>query len=216
MRIVLFGPPGAGKGTQAELLAERHGITHITTGGLLRAAIAAETPLGLKAKTYINDGHLVPGPIVRKLAEDAMAGSGFDNFVLDGYPRTLEQAQWLSTFCTEHQAPLDAIISLHVPDEVIVRRLSRRRVHKTTGENYHLDYKPPPDDVDRSLIMQRPDDRPEAIRERLRVYADQTRPVEDYYRDEPCFHIVDGTGTIEEIFSRIEDVLNRAARPASQ
>lgn len=211
MRIVLFGPPGAGKGTQSELLAERHGLWHITTGGLLRAAIEAETPLGVEAKRYINEGHLVPGPLVRQLAEKAMSSHGMDDFILDGYPRTIEQAHWLTEFLDERGAPLDAVISLHVPEEVIIERLSRRRVHKETGENYHLDFRPPPSDVDPALIVQRADDKPEAIRERLRVYECETQPVEEYYSEAACFYSVDGTGSIDEIAARVEAVIQQAA-----
>lgn len=209
MRISLFGPPGAGKGTQAALLARRRGMTHISTGEIIRDAIKKGVPLGRKAKSYVNDGQLVPDPIVRTLAEEALTTLGLDNFVLDGYPRTLQQAEWLTLFLENHDAPLHAVVSLEVSDEVIVERLSKRRTNKLTGENYHMEYKPPPPDVDPSLIVQRKDDRPEAIRERLRVYARQTQPVKAYYEQNGLLVQVDGVGDFEAVYARIVEVLEQ-------
>ena len=142
MRIALFGPPGAGKGTQARLLVERYRLRHISTGVIIRAAMKAETPAGLEAKKYVNQGQLVPDAVVRKLAEDAIAAQGYDDFVLDGYPRTVQQAQWLTAFLAAHGRSLDAVIFFVLADDGIVDRLSKRRVHAETGENYHLDHKP--------------------------------------------------------------------------
>lgn len=210
MRIALFGPPGAGKGTQAEQLVRRQGLVHVSTGDLLRTAMNEETPVGKEAKEYVTAGKLVPDELVRTLAEEAIAEHQFDDFVLDGYPRTLQQAEWLTAFLDEHNAPLDAVILIDVSDEQIVERLSRRRVHKETGENYHLDFRPPPPDVHESLIIQRKDDRPEAIRQRLQVYHEETRPVISYYEDEDCFYQIDGVGSFETVYSRIEAVLEEA------
>ena len=207
MRIALFGPPGVGKGTQAKLLVERHGLAHISTGNIIRAAIRAETPVGLKAKQYVRTGKLVPDDIMRALAEDAIAEQSHEKFILDGYPRTVQQAEWLTEFMQANAHPMEAIISLCVPDEQIVERLSKRRMHKLTGENYHLDFNPPPPDVDPALIIQRRDDTPEVIRERLRVYRQETQPVEDYYRHRGQLIEVDGVGSFDEVFARIESVL---------
>lgn len=207
MRLVLFGPPGVGKGTQAHLLVERYRLHHISTGDLLRAAIKADTPLGREAKQYISAGRLVPGRLVRTLAEAVMAEAGYDQFILDGYPRTVEQAEWLTAFLAEHDAPLDAVLSLRVPADRIVQRLSRRRIHKVTGESYHLDFNPPPPDVDPAHVVQRPDDRPEAIRKRLQVYEEETKPLETYFRAQGLFVELDGVGPIETVFQRIEAVL---------
>lgn len=207
MRIVFLGPPGIGKGTQASLLSSRRGLSHISTGVLVRAAIEAETPLGKAAERYVREGQLVPDDVMRVLAESAVAEAGYDRFVLDGYPRTVVQADWLSEFLEKHDARIDVVIRLEVPTEVIVDRLSKRRVHKVTGENYHLDFKPPPPDVDPELIIQRKDDRPEYIRKRLEVYRDETKPVVDYYRQRGMIADVDGVGAIEEVYDRIEDVL---------
>lgn len=214
MRLVIFGPPGAGKGTQARLLEERRGITQISTGDILRAALEEETPLGQKAKSYVESGELVPDELVRKLAEQAITDEGYDDFVLDGYPRTQQQAEWLTEFLEEHQAPLDAVVSLEVPNEVLVRRLSRRRIHDETGETYHLDHDPPPDDVDPDLIVQRSDDEPETVRNRLAVYREETEPLASYYEKQDALVSVDGVGNIEEVFQRIERVLGASERPA--
>ncbi len=206
MRMVLFGPPGVGKGSQATFLSEREGLAHISTGVILRAAIKAGTPVGEEARAYISAGRLVPGVVVRKLAEDAIASHAYDNFVLDGYPRTIEQSEWLDAFLEMHHSPLHAVVSLQVPDDVIVNRLSKRRINVETGENFHLDYKPPPADADPKLIIQRPDDQPGAIRRRLDVYRNETSPVEHYYEDRGLLFRIDGVGEFEEVYQRIRAV----------
>lgn len=212
MRLIIFGPPGAGKGTQAGLLEERHGITQISTGDILREAMAQETELGKKAKSYIDAGELVPDALVRDLAEQAIADEDHDDFMLDGYPRTDQQAEWLTEFLGANDTPLDAVFSMEVPDDVLVRRLSRRRVHEETGETYHLDHDPPPDDVDPDLIVQRSDDEPETIQNRLDVYREETEPLTAYYEERDLLVPVDGTGGIEEVFGRIEEALDALER----
>jgi adenylate kinase len=214
MRLITFGPPGAGKGTQAGLLEERRGITQISTGDIFREAMSKETPLGKKAKSYVEAGELVPDELVRKLAEQAIADEGYDDFVLDGYPRTRQQAEWLTEFFEEHQTPLDLVLNMEVSDEVIVRRLSRRRVHEETGETYHLDHDPPPDGVDPELVVQRSDDEPETIRNRLSVYRDETAPLASYYEERGVLVSVDAVGDIEEVYQRIVQVLDPHERPA--
>jgi len=208
MRLIIFGPPGAGKGTQARLLEDRRGLTQISTGDVLRNAMDRETTLGKKAKSYIEEGELVPDDLVRALAEQAIADEGYDDFVLDGYPRTDQQAEWLTAFLEENQTPLHAVLRLQVPTEELVRRLSRRRVHAETGETYHLDHDPPPDDVDPELIVQRSDDEPETVRNRLEVYRDETAPLASYYEDRDQLVSVDGTGGIEDVHERITQVLD--------
>ncbi len=209
MRLILFGPPGIGKGTQSALLVERLSLAHVSTGDMLRAAMRAGTPVGLEARSYIESGRLVPSPVVRRLAEEKLTALGVDDFVLDGYPRTVEQAEWLTDFFRQAGVALDAVVSLHGPDDVIVERLSRRRVNKLTGESYHLDFNPPPPDLDPALIIQRVDDQPEAIRKRLEVYRAETQPVEDYFKAQRLHHQVDGVGDIEAVYARIIAVLRQ-------
>jgi adenylate kinase len=209
MRLIIFGPPGAGKGTQAELLEERRGLTQIATGDIIREAMKNETPVGKEAKSYVEAGELVPDEVVRKLAENAIADEGYDDFVLDGYPRTRQQAEWLTEFLEENDVPLDAVVRLDVPDDVIVRRLSRRRVHEETGETYHLDHDPPPEDVNEDKIVQRSDDEPETVRNRLSVYKEETQPLVDYYKKRGLLVSVDGVGEIDEIYDRISDTLDQ-------
>ena len=227
MRLLLFGPPGAGKGTQARKLVDRYNLTQIATGNIIRAAMKNDTPVGREAKSYVEQGELVPDDVVRKLAEGAIADAGYDDFILDGYPRTLQQATWLTTFLSEHDASLQAVLSLEVDDEEIVDRLSKRRVHAETGENYHLDVNPPPADVNEELIIQRPDDQPElpervaerggpddqpeTVRNRLSVYREQTEPLKSYYKERDLLVPVDGTGSPDDVHERIADTLNTVA-----
>ncbi len=203
MRIALFGAPGAGKGSQAALLVKNQGLEHISTGIILRQAIRDDSDVGKEARTFMDAGSLVPGHLVRALAENAIARQNHDHYVLDGYPRTIEQAEWLSEYLTAQSAPLLAVVSLDVPDGVIVNRISKRRVHIQTGENYHLDFKPPPASVDSDLIVQRIDDKPDSVMKRLRVYHDQTWPVEEYYRSRGILVEVDGIGSFTDVHDRV-------------
>ncbi len=212
MRIVLFGAPGVGKGSQARLLMKNEGLVHISTGVILREAIREGSPTGRIARKYIDKGRLVPGPVVRKLAETAIEDAGCDRFVLDGYPRTIEQAEWLTEFLSERNAPLHAVVSLSVSDDVIVDRLSKRRVNLETGENYHLDFKPPPNSIGAAIVFQREDDRPEAIMSRLAVYRKETRPVEEYYRSRRMLLDIDGIGAFETVHHRIVEAVRIFAR----
>ncbi|NBC85349.1 MAG: adenylate kinase, partial [Bacteroidetes bacterium] len=196
------------KGTQARRLERDRGLEQIATGDIIRAAMKNETPVGLEAKSYVEKGELVPDEVVRKLAENAIADRGLDDFILDGYPRTTQQAEWLTEFEEKNDAPIHACISLQVPDEVIVDRLSKRRVHRQTGTTYHLDHNPPPEDVDADMIIQRDDDRPATVRNRLNVYREETQPLEDYYEGRDLLVQVDGTGDIEEVYDRITGVLD--------
>ena len=207
MRVLMFGPPGAGKGTQAALLVKRYNLKHISTGNILREVIRSRTETGSIARAYMDEGKLVPDDIIKNLAEKAIGECGFNHFILDGYPRTTEQAKWLNLFLKEKGISLDIIVSLKVPDEVIVQRLSRRRVHAVTGENYHLDFKPPPPHINPEDIIQRSDDHPETIRERLRVYHKQTKPVEAFFVDDPNYMMIDGTKELDEINDMIASKL---------
>ena len=203
MRLVLFGPPGAGKGTQARRLTDRFNLRQISTGDLFRAALRDETPVGLEAKGYMDAGRLVPDAVVNKLVEEALGAVSYSHFILDGYPRTLDQAHWLLGHLGEQKQPLDAVLSLKVDTEAIVKRLSRRRTDRETGEIYHLDFKPPPADLDPDRLVHRKDDQPEAIRTRLDVYADETRPLEAVFRASAPFYEIDGMGEMDEVHGRI-------------
>ncbi|HET6568565.1 MAG TPA: adenylate kinase [Rhodothermales bacterium] len=215
MRIVLFGAPGVGKGTQAALLNERRGLKHISTGDLLRQAIRNETPIGMEVKRFIERGQLAPSSLVLDLLIPALQVLDYDSFNLDGFPRTVDQAEWLTDHLAEHDAPLNAVISLRVPIDIVVDRLSKRRIHKLTGESYHLDTRPPPPDVDPDLIIQRADDHPNAVRKRMQVYRLETLPVINYYRGTGIYYEVDGLGDFEEVYSRIDAVLEHALRAGS-
>jgi adenylate kinase len=207
MRLVLFGPPGAGKGTQARRLTERLSLQQISTGDLFRAALRDETPVGLEAKRYLDEGKLVPDAVVNKMVEGALDALGHDDFILDGFPRTVEQARWLLGYLEEAGAPLDAVLSLKVEPELIVQRLSRRRTDRETGEIYHLDFNPPPDDIPSDRLLHRSDDQPDKIRTRLKVYEDETRPLVAVLRERTAFFEIDGVGAIEEVQERILEAL---------
>jgi adenylate kinase len=212
MRVILLGPPGAGKGTQAKVLAEHFQIPHISTGDIFRANIAAGTPLGRRAKAILDSGELVPDDvtigIVRERLREADTANGF---LLDGFPRTVAQAEALDRILDDLQTPLDRVLELQVDDEQVVRRLSGRRVCATCGHVWHLEYEPPTTegrcDLDGGELEQRDDDKPETVRNRLRVYADQTAPLIDYYAARGMLTAVSGTGSVDEISGRMVEAL---------
>jgi adenylate kinase len=208
MRLAFFGPPGAGKGTQSEYVSRKFDLRTISTGELIRTAIAEKSETGRQAEVYVHSGRLVPGELVRELANQAIADLGFDNFILDGYPRTIEQANWLSAFLKAYKSPFQAVISLEVPDELIILRLSRRRINSATGETYHLDFRPPSESVDPSLIIRRTDDEPESIQRRLDSYRQDTFPLKEYYRGRNLLIEIDGSGDIHSIRKKILEYLS--------
>lgn len=207
MRMALFGPPGSGKGTQAAILQERYSLTQLSTGNMLRAARDAGTSVGLDANHYLEAGRLVPDAVVLVIAHEAMLECGFDSFVLDGFPRTIPQADWLDEEMERAGAPFK-MVSLEVPHEIIISRLSRRRMHRVTGEVYHLKYKPPPANVPPEDLIQRNDDQPVAIEERLRVYDLETAPIKEHYAARDALVEVDGVGDIETVARRIAESLS--------
>ncbi len=209
MRLVLFGPPGAGKGTQAKRLAQQHGLTHLSTGDLFRDAIRAGSPLGREVEGLLKAGRLVPDDLTNGIVADRLEAIGHADFVLDGFPRTVAQAEWLVDLLAEEGAPLDAVLSLRVPDEAIVRRLSGRRTDRETGAIYHVAFNPPPPDVPAERLVQRPDDREEAIRERLRIYRAETAQLETFFHEQARFVEVDGLGSTDEVAERVGEAIAR-------
>jgi len=199
---VLFGPPGAGKGTQAEIIVEMTGKPQISTGDMLRSAVSQGTELGLEAKGYMEAGQLVPDQVIIGLIEDRLTGSDASNGVLfDGFPRTIPQAEALSEI-TE----VSAVISIEVPDEDIVNRIVGRRMDPETGEIYHVSFKPPPPELT-SRLVQRKDDNEETVRMRLAAYHEQTKPLGDWYGEMGILSTVDGTGTIQEVSHSIANAV---------
>ena len=207
MRLALFGPPGAGKGTQAKRLARTLGVQHVSTGDLFRAARRDGTPLGQQADAYIAQGQLVPDEVTNGLVAETLGGLGHDDFVLDGFPRTVPQAEWLLGHLAEHGAPLAGVISLRVPEAALVQRLSRRRTDAETGAIYHLDFNPPPADVPAERLVHRKDDHPDAIRTRLAVYLAETEPLEAFFRRTSRLVEVDGTGSMDEVDGRVDEAI---------
>ncbi len=206
-RIVFLGPPGAGKGTQAATLARALGVPHLSTGDLLRGAVAAATPLGREADGYMRAGRLVPDDLVLGiLGERLDAPDARSGFILDGFPRNLAQAEIL-----ERRVVLDHVVSFEIPSAELVRRLSARRICPTCQAVYNLDSKPPrvPGRCDRdgSELLQRPDDRPEAVEVRLRVYAEQTAPLLDFYRRRGLLRPLDASGAPEAIAERLRRLI---------
>ena len=205
MNIIFLGPPGAGKGTQAQIICQKMGIPQISTGDMLRAAIAAKTETGLKAKEYMDKGQLVPDAVVIDIVKERLTNEDCQKgYILDGFPRTVEQAQSLGTF-----AKIDAAINLDVPDEVLVARLSGRRVCPLCGAPYHVDRLNGETvcKVDATPLIQRDDDKPETVLNRLKVYHQKTAPLIDYYRSEGKLMNITGSGSLEEISAEIIETL---------
>lgn len=193
MKLILLGAPGAGKGTQAEILSEHLHIPTISTGNIIREALKSGTEMGLKAKEYMDSGRLVPDDVVIGIIRDRLAEADCQNgFILDGFPRTIPQAEALDRM----GIAIDRVVDIEVADETITRRVSGRRVCPSCGFTYHLDYKKPKTDgvCDRcgDALVQRKDDQPETVRDRLKVYHDQTEPLKDYYKACGKLVIVEG------------------------
>jgi adenylate kinase len=202
-RIVFLGPPGAGKGTQAATLGEALHIPHLSTGDLLRSAVAAKTPLGLEAEGHMSAGRLVPDDLVLRILKERLARpDAAQGFLLDGYPRNPAQARSLEAI-----SPIDVVVSFEVPTELLIERLSGRRVCPVCQSVYHVTNHPPKVagkcDREGADLVQRPDDRPEAIRTRLQVYAEQTEPLIAYYRSKGLLRPIDGTGAVDAVLARV-------------
>ena len=215
MRVILLGPPGAGKGTQARRLTATHAIPQLSTGDMLREAIANETEVGLRAKSVMEAGGLVSDEIVNGIVAERLDQSDADKgFVLDGYPRTLEQSDAVARMLAERGTSLDAVIQMTVNDDVLIRRVAGRFTCGHCGEGYHDEYKRPasPDKCDvcgASEFKRRPDDNAETMRTRLLTYYKETAPLVGYYYAKDMLQRVDGMGDIDEVANEIEAILER-------
>ena len=208
MKIVMLGAPGAGKGTQAVNIAKEYGIPHISTGDIFRANIKNQTELGMKAKAYMDKGALVPDDITIGMLLDRIADNDCaDGFVLDGFPRTIPQAESLKAALSLQDARIDHAVDIEVPDEVITNRMSGRRSCPKCGGTYHIVFNPPVKegicDNCGTELVQRADDKPETVLERLKTYHEQTQPLIDFYRNEGVLDTVDGTKKPAEVLSDI-------------
>ena len=212
MKIIMLGAPGAGKGTQAKKIAAKYGIPHISTGDIFRANIKNGTELGKKAKTYMDQGLLVPDELVVDLVVDRVNQDDCTNgYVLDGFPRTIPQAEALTEALEKMGQKVDFAIDVNVPDENIVKRMGGRRACVTCGATYHMVYAPTKkegicDTCGGELIL-RDDDKPETVQKRLNVYHDQTQPLIDYYTKQGVLKTVDGTAALDKVFQAIVEIL---------
>jgi adenylate kinase len=211
MRLILLGPPGAGKGTQAHFIREKFGIPQISTGDMLRAAVKAATPLGIAAKKVMDAGQLVSDDIILGLVKERLKQADCaKGYLFDGFPRTIPQAEAMKAANVD----LDYVLEIDVPDDEIIARMSGRRVHPASGRSYHLQFNPPKhagrDDTSGEPLVQRDDDREETVKKRLEVYRAQTRPLIDYYRKwaasgdtkAPKYRKIFGSGPVDEIRAR--------------
>ena len=217
MRLILLGGPGAGKGTQANLIKDQYSIPQISTGDMLRAAVKAGTKLGLEAKGYMDSGGLVPDDVIIGLVKERIQEADCANgFLFDGFPRTIPQADAMK----EAGVPIDAVVDIDVPDAEIIKRMSGRRVHLASGRTYHVTFNPPKeegkDDVTGEPLIQRDDDKEETVKKRLEVYHAQTEPLIGYYRDwestgesaAPKYIRIEGVGKVDQIKDSIFSALD--------
>ena len=212
MKIIMLGAPGAGKGTQAKMVAEKYHIPHVSTGDIFRANIKNGTELGMEAKKYMDKGQLVPDELTVKILLDRVAREDCrDGYVLDGFPRTIPQAQVLEEALAERDEKVDYAINVDVPDENIVRRMAGRRACLKCGATYHVEHIPPRQegicDVCGSELVLRDDDKPETVLKRLQVYHNQTKPLIDFYSSRNVLRTVDGTVDMKDVFAEIVKAL---------
>jgi adenylate kinase len=212
VKVVLFGPPGAGKGTQAKSICNRYSIPHISTGDIFRKNISENTPLGIEAKKYIDNGQLVPDEVTINMVKDRLQAEDCKlGYLLDGFPRTVHQANALEEFLYDRKESLDTALLIQVPSEFILERMTGRRVCPSCGASYHVKFNPTKIeskcDVCGSDIIQRKDDSEETVKERLAVYERQTQPLIEYYKDKDLLSVVDGTKAINEVFESVCKIL---------
>lgn len=214
MRIILLGPPGAGKGTQAKKIEEEFGIPQLATGDIIRLAIKEGTEWGKRAEPFVREGQLVPDEVVIGIVKERLSRDDVRNgFILDGFPRTLKQAEALEAMLQDLGMAIDVVLYFDIPAEELVRRLSARRVCESCQTPYNLISSPPKNDevCDRcgGKLVQRSDDTPEVIRKRLAVYEEQTKPLVEFYRRKGLLRVVPSSGTIEEIYAQVKAVLGK-------
>ena len=212
MYLVMLGPPGAGKGTQADLLSREYDIPHVSTGDMLRSAVADETKLGEKAQEYMDRGELVPDDVVIGITRQRLVAPDVDDgFVLDGFPRTVEQARRLDSILQEMGTVLDLVINLEVPESELIRRMTGRRICPLCGRNYHLVFNAPRSlgvcDECGSDLIQREDDEESVVSQRLKVYRETSEPLTDYYEDKGLLVNVDGRGPVEQVYQEIGNII---------
>lgn len=212
MKIIMLGAPGAGKGTQAKMIAEKYKVPHVSTGDIFRANIKNGTELGKEAKQYMDKGQLVPDELTVKILLDRVAQPDCENgYVLDGFPRTIPQAEVLDEALTKLGDAIDYAINVDVPDENIVKRMSGRRACLSCGATYHIEHIPPKKEgicntCGQELVL-RDDDKPETVQKRLSVYHEQTQPLIDYYTKKEILKTVDGTVDMKDVFAAITEIL---------
>lgn len=212
MKIIMLGAPGAGKGTQAKMIAEKYGVPHVSTGDIFRANIKEGTELGKEAKQYMDQGLLVPDELTVKILLDRVAKDDCKNgYVLDGFPRTIPQAEVLDKALNELGDKIDYAIDVDVPDENIVKRMGGRRACLTCGATYHIEHVPPKKegicDKCGSELVLRDDDKPETVKNRLSVYHEQTQPLIDFYTEKGVLRTVDGTQDMKDVFAAVVKIL---------
>lgn len=212
MKIVLLGPPGAGKGTQAKSISNKYSIPHISTGDIFRKNISENTPLGIEAKSYMDNGQLVPDEVTINMVKDRLKQDDCSNgYLLDGFPRTVVQADALNSFLIERGEQLDTALLIKVPNEFILERMTGRRVCPSCGASYHVKFNPPTNegkcDLCGSEVIQRKDDTVETVKERLDVYQKETQPLIEFYGEKQMLSAVDGTKAINEVFRGICEIL---------
>ncbi len=212
MKIIMLGAPGAGKGTQAKLIADTYGLPHVSTGDIFRMNIKNGTQLGMEAKTYMDQGLLVPDELTVRILLDRVGQDDCKNgYVLDGFPRTIPQAEVLEDALSKLGDQIDFAINVEVPDENIIRRMGGRRACLACGATYHIEHVPPKkegicDACGQELVL-RDDDKPETVKNRLRVYQEQTQPLIDFYTKKGVLRSVDGTQDMQDVFSAIKEIL---------
>ena len=213
IHIILLGPPGCGKGTQAQKLIREFGFVQLSTGDMLRAAISKGTEIGMQAKSIIDKGELVSDEIVIGIVRDRIFSTECEcGYMLDGFPRTLAQAEKLDQILSDRNQKIDVVIRLCIPDEIAIRRIAGRRFHITSGRSYNIEFNPPKiegrDDITGEKLVQREDDKEEIVQSRLNTYHELTEPLVRYYQKQGILKAIDGTGSPENIYAEIKQTLN--------